>query len=110
MNNLKPTPFEEADALFYKHLIHEGDIYNDVFALRGKCEYKSKAYSLLNEVVDMNIEIGALHNKTTATLRRVRELLTRRIIEDTEVKPPIELSENTVIIPIEKWNTQENAR
>jgi hypothetical protein len=102
MNNLQQQRFYKADELFYNHLIHEADIFNDAFELRKKCEYKSDAYNLLTEVVDMNIEIGQLHNKTTAHLRRVRELLTRRIIEDTEGKPPIELSENTVIIPIEK--------
>ena len=102
MNNLQKQRFVEADELFDKHLLDEGDIFNKACDLRNKCEYKSGAYNLLNEVIDMNIEIGQLHNKTTAHLRRVRELLTRRIIEDTEGKPPIELSENTVIIPIEK--------
>jgi hypothetical protein len=102
MNNLPTTRFQEADELVYKHIMNEVDIFSDAFALRDKCEYKSGAYNLLDEVIDMNIEIGQLNLKTTAHLKRVRELLTRRIIEDTEGKPPIELSENTVIIPIEK--------
>tara|TARA_B110000503_G_scaffold132869_1_gene209409 strand:- start:643 stop:873 length:231 start_codon:yes stop_codon:yes gene_type:complete len=75
MNYLLPPRFVEADELFYKHLVDEKDIFIEVMDLKEKCEYKSEVYDLLNEVVDMNIEIGQLHNKTTATLRKVRQLL-----------------------------------
>jgi hypothetical protein len=75
MNYLLPPRFVEADELFYKHLIDEKDIFIELMDLKNKCEYKSEVYDLLDEVIDINIEIGQLYNKTTTTLSKVRQLL-----------------------------------
>ena len=75
MNYLLPPRFVEADELFYKHLIDGKDIFIELMDLKNKCEYKSEVYDLLDEVIDINIEIGQLYNKTTTTLSKVRQLL-----------------------------------